>query len=681
MTRVRAVAMRRTLPRRGEEPPLGHVPPIAGVSRVPASRGRVSRVEEGLAIGCLLAVLWADLALIRVGLDVLDEGYFVEQASRVLRGDLPYRDFDSLYTPGLLYLHAFLFGVLGDVHVIIPRGVGLLMRALLAGGLYVLCRPLARPMFAVLPGLYVLVGLDRVPSTWEPHPGWPSAALTALATCAFMYLPGQSGRRQACMLVAIGALTGLVFTFKQNAGAFLLLALGAFSAWQGVAPTGRMVTRPLHRLGLLLVPLTVLAVAGLVRPIGDPLAAGYFLLPVAAAALAAAAPVAVARHGRRLTTWLRDLALVGFGSALVSLPWLVALVTALDGRLELLGGFVGAVDHVLLWHPIEVPPGGAWASLLGMAVAAVLATGLRHQVVPWCAALAGVMVFAVSALLLTAGPGEDLVLAALLAPGRSAVGLPSLLPLLSILAAALVALRAAPTLATWRLRWLTVAGAVTFLTQYPRMDDVHLAWSAGVPLATGAVVLDRLYDMLSEKWWLGRAGRGLLYAVLVAVPLASTLPGVAKRAEDFVVLSEKGRFAPSLLATTVESSLAPTSGLILTEEQADMFAAAARFVKANSSPDELIFVYPSSPLFYVAAERQNPTRFAHLYPGAASEDQLQDLIEMLRRAPVRVVVVSGADMAFWGPPGSNQPLEEYIVQSYQEVTRFGSYRVLMRGRP
>src|SRR6266571_799948 len=67
------------------------------------------RLEEVLAILSLVTALCAELALIRVGLEPQDEGYFVEQASRVLRGDLPYRDFDSLYTPALLYLQAGLF--------------------------------------------------------------------------------------------------------------------------------------------------------------------------------------------------------------------------------------------------------------------------------------------------------------------------------------------------------------------------------------------------------------------------------------------------------------------------------------------------------------------------------------------------------------------------------------------
>ena len=60
------------------------------------------------ALLLFIGVLVFDAALIRVGLDPQDEGYFLEQATRVLHGQVPYGDFDSLYTPGLLYVHALL---------------------------------------------------------------------------------------------------------------------------------------------------------------------------------------------------------------------------------------------------------------------------------------------------------------------------------------------------------------------------------------------------------------------------------------------------------------------------------------------------------------------------------------------------------------------------------------------
>jgi len=657
-------------------------------SRPPHSQisGRAARragagLEELLAILCLFVVVCIDVALLRVGLDAMDEGYFVEQATRALRGDLPYRDFDSLYTPGLLYLHAALFGVLGETHVLVPRMVGLIARVLLAGGLYVVCRPLARPIFAILPGLYVLVGLDQVPLTWEPHPGWPSAALTVLAAWAFGRLPRLSVGQHRYWLLLIGALSGLVFAFKQNAGVFLILALVAFAVWQGVDATKTSVTRALRAMQVALLTAVVLATAWLVRPSDSEIVALYFLVPLGAAGVATLWGSAVSADGRALGSWVRVVLWVGLGWALVTLPWLVALVVALEGRLDLLKGFVGAVDHSLLWHPLIGPSGGAWAALVGAAVAALLALRVRQRVAPLCAALALVVVFAASGVLLTAEPGETIVLAALMAPGRAATGLPIVLPVTCILAGAWLSLRSPPTLARWQLRWLTVAGALTFLTQYPRMDDVHLAWSAGLPLATGAVVLGHLHTALAARWALGQLGRVVLVAVLVLVPAASVLPGLAERGHEFVDVAQAGHLMPRLEATTTVTSVPSAAGVIVTDEQSATLLAAIRFVQAHTAPGEPIFVYPSSPLVYVAVERPNPTRFSHLYPGAASPEELQSIIATLERTPVRVVVVSGEELAFWGPPAGNEPLEEYLSQSYGEIARFGPYRVLLRAQP
>jgi hypothetical protein len=653
-------------------------------SQVDAHAGRQGRrfggqwFEERLAIGCLLAVVCAELALIRVGLDPVDEGYFVEQATRVLRGELPYRDFDSLYTPGLLYLHALLFSLIGDTHVLVPRAAGLVMRALLAGGLYFLCRPLARPIFAVAPGLYVLVALDRVPLTWEPHPGWPSAALTVLTALAFSLLPTLGQRRRLGWLVATGALTGLVFAFKQNAGAFLVLALVAFTAWQGLDHRQTSVTRALRITQVLLLVAILLAAAWLVRPSGSLVVAAYFLVPIAMAGLAAMLPVAVSARGRPLGAWLYVVFLLGLGAVLVTIPWLAALVVALDGRLDLLKGFVGSVDHALLWHPLKGPVGGAWAALLGMAVAALLAIRLRQHLLLASGAVLALVGFAVSGVLLTAEPGERFLIAALMAPWRAAIGLPVLLPVACILAGAWQSLRSPPTLATWRLRWLTVASALTFLTQYPRIDDVHLAWSAGLPLATGAVVLSQLHATLAERWSLGGMGRAVLCAALLVVPVATVVPGLADRGHGFMELAVAGRFAPKMKSTTTEPSLPGLEGLTVTDDQSATLLAAIRFVRDNTAPGEPIFVYPSTPLVYAAAERPNPTRFAHLYPGAASAAELEGLISTLDELPIRMVLVSGAELAFWGPPGSNQPLEAYLAQNYRQVARFGGYRVMIR---
>jgi hypothetical protein len=633
---------------------------------------------DALAILCLLLVLGIDLALIRIGLDAQDEGYFVEQANRVVHSDVPYRDFDSLYTPALLYVHASLFGLLGDTHVVILRIAGLVARALLAGGLYLVCRPLARPALAVVPGLYVLLALDRLPLTWEPHPGWPSAALTVLTAWAFARLPYLRGRRRTCWLIGIGAAAALVFAFKQNAGAFLFLALIAFSAWQGISATRTAVTPGLRAVQLLVLGAILLAAAWLIRPHADVVIAAYFLVPLAAAGLAAIerSPVSGARRG--LGSWVMLLLPLGVGFAVITLPWLAVLIAALGGRVELLKGFVGSVDQDLFWYPPQGPPGGGWASLLGFTVALLAAVRFRHNRPLLGVAVGALVAFAASAVLLTAEPGESVWLAIVLVPGRVAEGLPVLLPVACILAGAWQSMRSPATIATWRLRWITVAGALTFLTEYPRVDEVHLTWAACLPLATGAVLLDQLHMYLAARWRTGHVARGMLGVALLTVPVATVFPGISARGEGFFDLSSGGQLAPHLAHNWITLHLPSVDGVVVSDEQAGTLQAVVGTVDSNTAPGEPIFVYPSSPLLYVMAERPNPTRFAHLYPGAASTDELARVIATLDQTPVRVVVVSYADLAFWGPAAENAPLEAYLSQNYRERARFHEYRVFMR---
>jgi hypothetical protein len=435
------------------------------------------------------------------------------------------------------------------------------------------------------------------------------------------------------------------------------------------------VTRSLRSMQLVLLLVVLLAVAWLIRPHADLATAGYLLVPLAAAGVATVRPVSVSPAGRGPGSWLAVLGLLGLGGCLITLPWLAALFAALDGRADLLKGFVGAVNQDILWRPLQGPSGAAWASVLGIAIAAATAVRLRHHGLLLCAAMCALLLFAASGILLTAEPGETVPLAALRAPGRAATGLALLLPVGCVVAGAWLSFFSPPTLATWRLRWLTVASALTFLTEYPRVDDMHLAWSAGLPLATGAVVLGRTSASLAARWNVGRIARGALGAALLTVPIASVIPNLAERSQGYVQVSEAGlHLAPEGPA----SHLSGLAGLIVTDEQAATLLAAARYVEDNTAPGEPIFVYPSSPLVYVISNRPNPTRFAHLYPGAASPDELNHVIAILADSPVRVVVVSDAALSFWGPPAANAPLETYLGQMYRDVARFGEYRVLTR---
>jgi hypothetical protein len=655
-------------------PPAAAARPAAGAIREPHASwfaGR-PRLEEILALLALVAVWLIDLRLLRVGLDAQDEGYFVEQAMRVVRGELPYRDFSTLYTPALLYLHTALFSLLGGPDVVAPRAVGLISRILLTAGLYALCRPMARPLFAVLPALYVLIGFDRLPATWEPHPGWPSATLTVLTILAFSYVPRFTGRSRWPWVMLVGALAALVFAFKQNAGVFLGLALVTFAAWGGLEGREGPATRPLRVIQWLLLAVLVGLVGWLLRPHLTPVVAGYFLVPIAVVAWVCLRRLMVAPDGRSAREWLGVAALLGVGFAMVTGPWLAVLLRALDGQYRLLGGFVGSVDQDALWFPLRAPI-TAGACLAGIAVATVWIIYGRRRPRFVLSGLVAIAAFAVCGVLLTADPGEAPLAAMLHAPGRAAFGFAVLLPPLAIVAGALWSLRSRMVgLELWRFRWLLVSSAIVLLTEYPRFDELHLAWSAGTAMIIGTIVLSHVYRFLGWRWRLGGPARVALAAVLIAVPVATTLPNLQARTEGFV----RPLSSPGLVPLIRLEGFPAVSGVTVTQQDASTLLAAATFLRDNTAPGEPIFVYPSAPILYVLADRANPTPFAHLYPGAATDLEVQQMVQTLRDQPVRLVVVSPRALAFWGKPGPNQPLEDFLAQHYREVARFGDFRVL-----
>jgi hypothetical protein len=117
-------------------------------------------------------------------------------------------------------------------------------------------------------------------------------------------------------------------------------------------------------------------------------------------------------------------------------------------------------------------------------------------------------------------------------------------------------------------------------------------------------------------------------------------------------------------------------GLEAPGQTAEDIAGVVAEVQARTRPGEPIFVYPTSPLLYVLADRPNPTRFDHLNPGAADAAQIQQVIADLQRSNVELIVTSDYWRSAWGPPGANLPLEQWLGAHFTTVARHGSYRVL-----
>jgi hypothetical protein len=142
-------------------------------------------------------------------------------AERVLKGEVPYRDFYKIQTPGILLLNAGLFKLLGASLLTALRGV-FVFKILTVVLVFVIARLIVPSTVAIIPALLAMI--------WLP-PGGPFRPapiqyemLFILAAIYFMLRWIDS--RNAIDVFAAGLAVGLVALFKQNVGVYTAAAFG-----------------------------------------------------------------------------------------------------------------------------------------------------------------------------------------------------------------------------------------------------------------------------------------------------------------------------------------------------------------------------------------------------------------------------------------------------------------------
>src|SRR3954466_327876 len=145
------------------------------------------------------------------GLDVPDEGLLLHVAERLAAGEVPYRDVYFIYTPGLQYLLALLFRLLGP-SLAVEHALQLVLHLAVVGIVYALALRLTRstPLAAAAALATIAAGATSYRFCLGLGAVW---LLTRYA---------ESGRRR--WLLAGGLAIGVTYVFAQEVG---LYALGA----------------------------------------------------------------------------------------------------------------------------------------------------------------------------------------------------------------------------------------------------------------------------------------------------------------------------------------------------------------------------------------------------------------------------------------------------------------------
>ena len=641
---------------------------------------RTETLAVALAAVALFAVyVWAA----RYCIEMMDEGYFLYLASRVAVGDLPYRDFDTYYTPGIFYLYAATFKVFG-VGVEPIRILMSLVRVAWAVSLYRLTRRVAPWPFALLP-FVVVSAADAVPISPEPHPSW-IATLAVLIGLELLVRHQRDPRTR--WMVAAGVAAGASFAFKQNVGAFMALAIGGYLLLRERRSAGRLVRIAQSAYALFIaLAATFLLWPGLdirvVAALWLPLLATLALLLISAWRHAPVAPWTVG-----VVPLVRDALAAGAAFVLVTLLWLVPLILALGMSGTPFGLFVGAVNQGALILPMPPPPPATMGVLLAaiwlpVLVAAALCRS-RGRPNRWAVAGASLATLAVAGGVYALGPADVVVPSLREDPNRHPwlgyldqqlndlyVYLPSLGAWLGLIFAARVLPRggAAEPIATYLL-----VGMLALLALYPRMDAAHAMFAGPPVLVVGAWGLSRVYRALTRRE--GRLVGTVVFASLLLVPVAGVAPHAYWR---YVSLADPD---PRAVEATPYVPLDLVRARVLAPRNvADNVRGAVRFVQAGTPVGEPFFAYPVAPMFHFLADRANPTMFNHFIPGALTPDDHQGVIRDLDRAKPRYVLWDHGGVVTWGTEGVDRVLFDYIWGCYGQVANFPPYLILERRCP
>ena len=182
-------------------------------SRSPAAQSELDwAAERSRHLLAIVLVLTASLVYAWLLLDrgwvPHDEGMLGESALRVLRGELPHRDFDEMYTGGLTYLNAFAFELFGE-HLLAMRYMIYAVFAAWVPLVYYLASRFVGPIAAA--GITLTSVAWSFPNYPAAVPSWYNLFLaTASIAALFRFLETQRAR----WLAVAGLLAGLSILVK-----------------------------------------------------------------------------------------------------------------------------------------------------------------------------------------------------------------------------------------------------------------------------------------------------------------------------------------------------------------------------------------------------------------------------------------------------------------------------------
>jgi hypothetical protein len=170
---------------------------------------------------------------------------------------------------------------------------------------------------------------------------------------------------------------------------------------------------------------------------------------------------------------------------------------------------------------------------------------------------------------------------------------------------------------------------------------------------------------LSTKW--SRRPR----LVLVTVAIVFSAIAIYYQAAQPLTRLLKGVIAGERVALVPATNL-DRVGLLIDADSLKTYSEVVDVIKANSQPNETIFVLPYNPELYFLAGRKNPFRFWNTAVGIRPGKEEQHVFEVLQSTPPRLVIIAPRDR-------NNTPVSQeiiaYVQREYGMLATVGPFEI------
>ena len=638
-----------------------------------------NRASIAPSIVFLLGALAYLLLLRGYGFQLEDEGTLLMQLDRVFRGQVPYVDFHTGYTPAFFYGGAAIFSVLGR-SILAIRTVLVLINAGAATALYVVGRRMVGPWMAALAPLLWLALVPIYPGDFAafniPYPTWPATLAWLLIVLGLLRWERTN---EPVMLALVGVTIAALLAVRPNSGAFALAA----ATWV-VCAFARRASLLDHLAAIGAAAFMALGVWFTLdrRVFGTD--AAVHVLPMAAVSICYAGPLATMLANRSGTRTVAALSILAASFVVPTAAWMLPLHSVLGTPTFLREVLLIGADYATLYY-VAHPAPELYAVLVVVAVLGIAGVGqlVRRRIVsPWLPiAVAAVATGVVAALAAHSAVMPEGIRASVLFQVENSVFWLAPLANYGALAWLLRSGLVRQRLQDKRVLAVLAAAAVAmYLQLYPRSDFMHAITAAPLSLVVGVVLLDRVLAWWEQGRWSSAADgrhtgrlvmRGALLVasvIVLAAKFSLTLAGpvVSLLAPD----DEDANRLLRPLPVHVERGVA---------DELEAFERTAAYLRDHTGAEEAVWTFPATTGVLFAADRTSPLHHDYWFPGRPDHAAEAEMLARLREhLPRYLVTINDGWTFFTGAPAYFEQARELAIANYRLAARLGRFDVLAR---